>query len=67
MSKLLLQEHQRVYVARISLQGNQSMGGIGVAQHVRMNLDADLLADIADDTFDPLSIIGEGLSKLVEE
>ncbi|WP_287869586.1 hypothetical protein [Aeromonas sp.] len=32
-----------------------------------MNLDADLLADIADDAFDALAIIGEGLPKLVEE
>lgn len=67
MAELPLHEYQRFYVATITLKGNQGMGGIGVAEHVGINPDADLLADIADDALDALSIIGEGLPKLVEE
>lgn len=67
MTKLPLDEHQRIKVATIALERDQGMSGIGMAQHVGMDANTSALADFPNDVGYAFAILCEGLTNLVKK
>ena len=67
MTELPLQEHERLHLSAIALKSEQCMSCIGVAKHVRMHSEVRSFSNVTDNALNALSIIGVGLTKLIQK